>query len=133
MSAIRHERIYPHPPEAVWRGLTDPALIERWLLPNDFRAEPGAGFSFKAEPFGGWDGTVACQILELDPPRRLAYSWTNNMIDTIVRFTLTPRDGGTHLLFEQDGFRGFKGAMAKMFMAGGWKKMLAALGEVVPA
>ena len=125
MSAIRLEAHYNHPPEKVWRALTDPELIARWLMKNDFEPRLGAEFTFKSKPFGGWDGIVHCKVTEFEPPRALAYTWNSNMIDTIVRWRLTPRDGGTHVAFEHDGFKGFNGAMAKFFMGSGWRGMVA--------
>lgn len=95
-----------HPPEKVWRALTDPALMAQWLLPVfDFRLEPGAAFMFRTQPYPGWDGTVNCRIIEIDPYRKLSYAWTVPFLDTVVTFTLTPTASGTHLSLVQSGFR----------------------------
>jgi len=64
-----------HRPEKVWRAITDPALVSQWLLPvTDLELEPGAAFRLQAPSFPGWDGTVSCRMLEVEPPRRLSYS-----------------------------------------------------------
>ena len=56
-----------HPPEKVWRALTDPALLAEWLLPvTGLKLAPGAAFTFQAQPFPGWDGTVHCRMLEIE-------------------------------------------------------------------
>ena len=68
-------------------------------------------------------------MLEIDPPRRLVYSWVSNKVDTIVRFELEPVGSGTKLRFEHTGFKGMDGAMAKFFMSSGWKSKLS---TVVP-
>jgi uncharacterized protein YndB with AHSA1/START domain len=48
-----------HPPEKVWRALTDPALLTEWLLPvAGLRLEPGAAFTLKTQAFPGWDGSI---------------------------------------------------------------------------
>lgn len=95
-----------HPPEKVWRALTDPALMAQWLLPVfDFRLEPGAQFMFRTQPYPGWDGTVSCRIIEIDPHRTLSYAWTVPFLDTVVTFTLTPTASGTRLSLVQSGFR----------------------------
>lgn len=97
-----------HPPEKVWRALTDPALLSEWLLPTlQFGLTPGAAVTFKTRPFPGWDGTVRGQMLELEAPRRLRYTWVvgEMALETIVTFTLTPTDAGTRLVVVQSGFK----------------------------
>lgn len=97
-----------HPPEKVWRALTDPALLGEWLLPaTGFGLEPGTAFTLQAPPQPGWDGTVRCRILEADAHRTLRYAWVvgDGEIDTVVTFTLTATEKGTRLSLEQSGFR----------------------------
>jgi len=96
----------PHSPEKVWRALTTPELLAEWLLPViGWQDTAGTRFTFKTQPYPGWDGTVDCQLLDIEPYRLLRYAWTVPMLDTIVTFTLTPTDSGTHLLLVQSGFR----------------------------
>lgn len=112
-----------HAPEKVWRALTDPALLEEWLLPAvGFELEPGAAFTFTAEPKPGWDGRVSCRVVEVEERRKLRYAWVVGDIDTVVTFTLTPTASGTLLSIVQTGFRpdqkqNFAGARY------GWKMM----------
>ena len=97
-----------HAPEKVWRALTDPVLLAEWLLPViGLELEPGAAFTFKTQPHPGWDGTVHCRMVEIDPPRRLSYTWVvgDRVLDTVVTFTLTPTASGTRLSLVQSGFR----------------------------
>ena len=113
----------PHPPEKVWRALTDPALLAEWLLPVlDLQLEPGAAFTFKTQAYPGWDGTVNCRFVEIEPLRKLSYSWTVPFLDTVVTFTLTPTASGTRLALVHSGFKpdqkpNFGGARY------GWKMM----------
>ena len=80
-----------HAPEKVWRALTDPALLAEWLLPVlDLRLEPGAAFTFTTQPREGWDGTVSCRFVEIEPLRKLSYTWSVPFLHTVVTFTLTP-------------------------------------------
>jgi uncharacterized protein YndB with AHSA1/START domain len=89
----------------VWRALTDPALLAEWLLPViDFELVAGAPFTFKTQAYPGWDGTVHCRFLEIEPYRRLSYTWTVPFLDTVVTFTLTPTASGTRLSLVQSGF-----------------------------
>jgi uncharacterized protein YndB with AHSA1/START domain len=95
----------PHPPEKVWRALTDPALLAEWLLPVvGFDLTPGAAFTFRTQPYPGWDGTVSCQVVEVEPQRTLRYTWCVPFLDTVVTFTLTPTAAGTRLSIVQSGF-----------------------------
>ena len=95
----------PHSPEKVWRALTDPALLAEWLLPAiGLELEPGAEFMFKTQPYPGWDGTVNCRFIEIEPQRKLSYTWTVPFLDTVVTFTLTPSALGTRLSLVQSGF-----------------------------
>jgi uncharacterized protein YndB with AHSA1/START domain len=114
----------PHKPEKVWRALTDPALLSEWLLPVfDLTLQPGAVFTFKTQPYPGWDGSVNCQVLAIEPERKLSYSWVvGDMLHTVVTFTLTPTPAGTRLSLVQSGFtpdqkNNFGGARY------GWKMM----------
>lgn len=121
--AIAFEVDLNHSPEKVWRALTDPKLLTEWLLPVvELKLEPGAAFLFKTQPYPGWDGTVSCQVLEIETHRKLSYTWSVPFLDTVVCFTLTPTAQGTHLSLVQSGFKpdqkqNFGGARY------GWKMM----------
>jgi uncharacterized protein YndB with AHSA1/START domain len=121
--AISFEFDLHHPPEKVWRALTDPALLAEWLLPIVApKFEPGAAFTLKAPPQPGWDGTVNCRFLEIETHKKLSYSWVVGDIDTVVTFTLTPTASGTRLFLTQSGFQ----PEQKRNLAGaryGWKMM----------
>jgi uncharacterized protein YndB with AHSA1/START domain len=94
-----------HAPEKVWRALTDPVLLAEWLLPViGLELEPGAAFTFKTQPYPGWDGIVNCRVLEIEPQRKLSYRWAVPFLDTVVTFTLTPTASGTRLSIVQSGF-----------------------------
>jgi uncharacterized protein YndB with AHSA1/START domain len=116
-----------HPPEKVWRALTDPALLSEWLMPvTGFAPVPGTRFALQIEPQPGWEGTVDCELLEFEQERRLRFSWAvpGMGLDTVVTFALTPTPSGTRLLLEQAGFkpdqqRNFGGARYGWRMMGG--------------
>lgn len=94
------EREIAHPPEKIWRALTQPHLIEEWLMKNDFRPELGHRFQLSGE----W-GAVDCRVTEIEPNRALAYSWDAFGLESTVTWTLTPSGNGTHLRMEQAGFK----------------------------
>jgi uncharacterized protein YndB with AHSA1/START domain len=101
------ERELPHPPEKLWRALTQPHLIAEWLMKNDFA--PVVGHRFKLS--GDWGGVLDCEVLTIEPNRALSYTWNFAHDDaafnlnSVVTFTLTPTPNGTHLRMEQVGFR----------------------------
>ena len=125
------EREIPHPPEKIWRALTQPHLIEEWLMKNDFKPVVGHHFNLR----GDWGGVLDCEVLTVEPLKTLAYSWdfpNDNpayALKSTVTFTLTPTATGTHLRMEQAGFRpdqrqAYGGAIS------GWTQFLAKLEEV---
>jgi uncharacterized protein YndB with AHSA1/START domain len=104
--SISFEFDLQHPPAKVWRALTDPVLLAEWLLPVvELKLEQGAAFTLKAPPKPGWDGIVNGRFLEIEPQRKLSYSWVVGDIDTVVTFTLTPTASGTRLHLVQSGFK----------------------------
>ena len=118
----------PHPPSKVWRALTEPELLAKWLMPNDMRPAAGARFTFRNEPTPWWDGIVNCEVIEIDPHSRLRYSWRSgsgaSALDTEVTWTLTPTaSGGTRLALEQTGFLP-KNSFALDGATTGWDRMV---------
>lgn len=101
------EREFPHPPEKLWRALTQPHLIAEWLMKNDFAPEVGHRFNLT----GDWGGALDCEVLAAEPNQTLAYRWdfahedAAYALKSVVTFTLTPTPGGTRLRMEQEGFR----------------------------
>jgi uncharacterized protein YndB with AHSA1/START domain len=105
-AAIHTDAFLPHPPEKVWRALTDPAVLASWLMPNDFQPRIGHRFTFRTEPVPthGFDGIVHCEVLELVPPERLRLAWAGGGIDTTVTWRLVPEGTGTRLFLSHEGF-----------------------------
>jgi uncharacterized protein YndB with AHSA1/START domain len=123
------EREMPHSPEKIWRALTQGALIEEWLMKNDFRAEVGHRFSFRSTPVPNWDGVINSEVLVVEPPSRLSYSWGTMGMESVVTWTLTPTKDGTHLRMEQTGFRSEESANYKGAKYG-WTKFIGNLERV---
>lgn len=124
------ERELPHPPEKIWRALTQGPLIEEWLMKNDFQAVVGHRFNFRSKPVPGWNGVIDSEVLVIEPNTRLSYSWASMGLKTVVDWTLTPTHGGTHLRMEQSGFPSeespsYKGARY------GWQTFIGNLERVV--
>ena len=101
------EREMPFPPDKIWRALTQPHLIEEWLMKNDFKPAVGHRFNLR----GDWGGTLDCEVMAIEPNKTLSYTWNFVHDDpaynlrSVVTFTLTPTNAGTRLRMEQSGFR----------------------------
>jgi uncharacterized protein YndB with AHSA1/START domain len=124
------EREMPHPPEKLWRALTQPHLIAEWLMQNDFAPAVGHRFTLRMDPQPNWNGVIDCQVLVVEPDKTLSYTWGTLGLESAVTFTLTPAGAGTHLRMEQSGFRpdqpqAFAGAKY------GWQGFLAKLEQVL--
>jgi len=119
------EREFAHPPEKIWRALTQPHLIEAWLMKNDFVPALHHRFRLSAD----W-GSVDCEVLQIEPNRSLSYTWAAMGLDSVVTWTLTPAGTGTHLKMEQTGFQPGQDA-AYNGAKYGWNKFTAALDEVL--
>ncbi len=124
------ERIFPHPPEKVWRALTESPLLAQWLLNNDFEPEAGRRFQFRAEPVPNWNGIIDCEGLVVEPMKQLSYSWGSLGLESVVLWTLTLAEGGTHLRMEHSGFRADQEAAYKGATYG-WQKFIIALERVL--
>lgn len=126
------EREFPHAPEKLWRALTQPHLIEEWLMKTDFKPEVGHSFNLS----GDWGGVLDCEVLIVEPNQTLSYTWNFAHDDaafnlqSVVTFVLTPTSTGTLLRMEQVGFRpdqkqAYGGAKA------GWPRFFANLEQVL--
>ena len=104
--SISFELDLHHPPDKVWRALTDPALLAQWLLPVvEMKLTPGATFTLQAPPQPGWDGSVHCRMKDVQAQRRISYTWAVGDLDTLVTFELTATASGTRLSIVQTGFK----------------------------
>jgi len=123
--AVIVERNIAFPPEKLWRALTQPHLIEAWLMKNDFVPVVDHRFSLRAD----W-GAVDCQVLVVEPNKTLSYTWAAHGLESVVTWTLTPTGTGTHLRMEQSGFRPDQQA-AYQGANYGWQKFLGNLERVI--
>lgn len=119
------EREMPHAPEKIWRALTQPHLIEQWLMKNDFEPVVDHAFAFRAD----W-GEVAGTVREIEPNKTLSYTWEAFGLESVVTWTLIPTSTGTTVRMEQSGFKpdqkqAYNGAKA------GWPQHFTALETVV--
>ena len=129
--AIVVERVYAHPPAAVWRALTDPALHARWWAAGDVR--PVVGHRFDLD-MGRW-GRQPCEVLEVEPERLLKYKFAAGTLDTTITWQLTPEGAGTRLRLTHEGFDPDSplGRAALEGMRPGWPQVLERMESVLAA
>jgi len=129
------DEVFPHAAEVVWKTLTTPELMVRWLpmAPNGFEPAQGKRFTYQTTPAGEWDGIIHCQVLEAVPNQRLVYAWRGGhqgnigygaRLDTIVTFTLSRVENGTRLRLVHSGFVLPRNETAFTNMGEGWKKVV---------
>jgi uncharacterized protein YndB with AHSA1/START domain len=99
-------------------------------MDNDFQPEVGRGFQFRLKPVPNWNGIIDCEVLVIEPERKLSYSWNSMGLGSVVVWTLVATSGGTLVRMEQSGFSpdqdaAYKGATY------GWTKFIRALEQVV--
>ena len=126
------ERTLAHAPEKIWRALTQPHLIEEWLMQTDFQPVKGRKFTLRRQPTPEVNVVVDCEVLDIEANRTLTYSWAAFGLESVVTFTLEPTAAGTVVRMEQTGFRpdqdaAYKGANAS------WKQFMARLEKTVAA
>ena len=120
------ERTIAQPAEKIWRALTQPHLIEEWLMKTDFQPVKGQKFTLSRQPKPDLNVVIDCQVLDIEQNRTLSYSWAAYGLESVVTFTLVPTPSGTVVRMEQTGFRSdhdaaYKGARAS------WTHFMAAL------
>jgi uncharacterized protein YndB with AHSA1/START domain len=128
------DEVFPHARETIWKALTTGELIARWLMPaNGFEPVAGNRFTYKTTPSGAWDGTIHCEVLEVVPNERLAYSWKGgheanagygSRLETVVTWTLTPASNGTRVHVVHSGFVLPRNDTAYRNMSDGWTKVI---------
>ena len=124
------EREIPFAPEKIWRALTQPHLIEEWLMKSDFVPVVGHRFNLRRNPRSDLNIVIDCQVVVVEPNRTLSYTWAAFGLESVVTWTLTPTSMGTHLRMEQLGFRPDQ-QQAYQGATGGWQRFVAALERVV--
>jgi uncharacterized protein YndB with AHSA1/START domain len=139
--AINQQYFFSHPPEVVWDYLTKSELLEQWLMKNDFQPIVGHEFQFRTNPLPdlNFDGIFHCTVLEIIPFKKLSYSWNGGpgdgtiTCDSIVVWTLQPKDNGTDLFLVHSGFSNPESIALYTGMLNGWLKKMEKLTERINA
>lgn len=125
---IELEQIYPHPPSAIWRALTEPELHAKWWAAGDVRPVVGHEFTLDMGPWG----KQPCKVLAVTFERLFQYTFASDTLGTTITWSLTEQEGGTRLKLIHEGFD-LESPMAKAAFEGmknGWPGVLIRLGNV---
>ena len=135
------DEVFPHTLDVMWKTLTAPGMMGRWLRmePKGFEAKVGTHFTYQTTPAGEWDGVIRCQVLQVIPLERLAYAWKGghegnvgygSKLDTVVTFVLSTEEAGTRLRMVHSGFVLPRNETAFRGMSDGWKKVIASIDAI---
>ena len=92
---------FKSPINKVWDALTNSATLAQWVMENNFKPIVGYKCQFRNEEI---DLIVDSEVLVVDKPYELSYTWVGGPINTIVTWTLKEQGETTHLHLEQTGF-----------------------------
>jgi uncharacterized protein YndB with AHSA1/START domain len=135
------DEVFPHTMDVVWKTLTAPGMMGRWLkmAPTGFKPTVGTRFTYQTTPAGEWDGVIHCQVLEVVPHERLAYAWKGGHagnigygapLDTVVTFVLCAVETGTRVRLVHSGFVLPRNETAFKGMSEGWKGVISTIGAL---
>ncbi len=131
--ALNMEVFYPYPPEKVWQTLTNSRALAAWLMENDFEPRLGHKFRFQHSNLPGFNGNIDCQVIELDEPQRLSYTWQDSMMcqPSIVTWTLKAVDGGTRLKLNHKQLETITSRQEKMRLEEPWQSQFISESTVI--
>lgn len=129
------DEVFPHAPEVLWKTLTTPEMMGRWLkmTPTGFEPTKGNRFTYQTTPAGPWDGIIRCLVLDVIPNERLVYEWRGGdeanvgygaRLETIVTWTLTKVEGGVRVRLVHSGFQLPRNETAYKGMSHGWPEVV---------
>lgn len=137
---IEIDQFYPHPPQRVWRALTTPELMARWLMePTGFAPVVGTRFTFQGRPMPAakFSGEIACEVIEVVDGERLTISWTDahtgRSAGWLVSWTLHAEGSGTRVILRHSGFDPDDDVQqrSRTIMGNGWARTITQLGSVL--
>lgn len=89
--------------QKVWNALTKSETLEKWIMPNDFKPIVGHKFQFRTEPTEYWNGIIDGEVLIVDAPDKLSYTWSSGETHTVTWTLNELAEGQVNLHLEQTG------------------------------
>ncbi|WP_082232824.1 SRPBCC family protein [Halobacillus massiliensis] len=112
--------------DKVWEALTQSEILAQWVMENNFKPIVGYKCQFRNDKI---DLVVDSEVLVVDKPHKLSYTWVGGPIDTIVTWTLTQEGETTYLNLDHTGFE--EKNQAYMGAKYGWAHMADQLKELL--
>lgn len=123
--------------EKLWTALTDSGKLAKWVanihtgeaMENDFKPVVGHRFQFRTQPTQWWNGIIEGEVLTVDAPNRVSYTWSSGGETHTITWTLQDVGGGkVNLHLEQTGISNEPALNGAKF---GWSKWCGNLEQVV--
>lgn len=97
--------------EKLWSALTDSSKLAKWVanihtgqaMENDFEPVVGHRFQFRTQPTEYWNGIIEGEVLIVEEPHRLSYTWASGEKHTVTWTLQDLGDGKVNLHLEQTG------------------------------
>lgn len=115
--------------EKLWSALTDSSKLAKWITHNDFKPVVGHRFQFRHTPNEYWDGVVDSEVLIVDEPNVLSFTWAVGEERHTVTLTIQDfGDGMVNLHLEQTGITNEQGLAGAKY---GWTAWIDKLVKVL--
>ncbi|MDB5055449.1 MAG: hypothetical protein JWM44_3499 [Bacilli bacterium] len=102
---IKHQLILNAPIDKVWDAVATSKGLELWLMKNTFVPEIGTSFTMQSSPRGDFDGTIQCQVIALEKPHLLSFTWNGGpLTDLLVTIELKEKEGKTEFKLTHAGW-----------------------------
>lgn len=114
--------------EKLRSALTEAGKLEKWIMANNFKPVVGHRFQFRTEPNEWWDGLIEGEVLLVEPPTKISYTWGTGEEQHTVVWTLQDLgDGKINLHLDQTGFSNPYGVEGAKSGWSAWHEELAKL------
>jgi uncharacterized protein YndB with AHSA1/START domain len=129
VTEIRFDVDLDHPPERVWRALTDPRHLSEWFLPVTVDPTDRTRLRLRPDRVDGFTGPVDVLVVDAEAPSRFVTRWQGDELHVRVAMTITPVGAGSRLTFVQRGFLGRRGTLRRRVLRATYGRMF---GERLP-
>lgn len=121
--------------EKLWSALTDSSKLAKWVanihtgqaMENDFKPVVGYQFQFRTQPSEYWDGIISGEVLIVEEPLRLSYTWSSGEKHTITWTLQDLGNGKVNLHLEQSGISNAQALGGAKY---GWSKWCGELEKI---